>query len=75
MIREALKCNTSLTELNLCGGAMQLVTNKKKRKSYISYGRCETDNNIGDAGASMISQLLECNSSLVELELSCGIRA
>ena len=68
---EALKSNTTLTELHLSG------ENKRKKdtpktfinKSLVPFLFTSTDHEIGDTGATSLSEALKSNTTLTELNL------
>ncbi len=65
MIKKALKRNTTLTELILCGDE------KNWNKWEADYSKwIREDNKIGDEGTRMISEALKNNSTLTTLYLS-----
>ena len=67
MMSEALKYNSTLTELDLSGDEKE----ERRTEEMNMYIELILDNNIGDEGAKMISEALECNSTLTKLDL-CG---
>ncbi len=66
MIGEALKNNSVLTKLDLIGKQGKGWTKKKRRRANENES---TGNGIGDEGTKTISELLESNSVLSELNL------
>jgi len=65
MISEALKCNSSLTVLDLSGDEIQSIVVKWRNEANEWI-----ENEIETEGAGMISEALKCNSSLTQLNLS-----
>ena len=69
---EALKSNTTLTELNLNGEDKRKKTHKKHPPTIHSFFLfISTDNEIGDTGAASLSEALKSNTTLTELDLRC----
>ena len=66
MLSEALKTNTSLTNLNLTRKEQLFSKRKKERDDKIKY---EIANNIGDSGTRMFSEALKTNTTLTKLNL------
>lgn len=64
-ISEALKTNTTLTELDLGGEKQQMVSNK-----HLFFNRTKsTGNVIGGLGAKALSESLKVNTKLISLGL------
>jgi len=70
MISEGLKCNSTLTRLNLKGDEKNDKVRKEEEKNNNEKNVIWTENGIGVEGAGMISETLKCNSTLTELNLS-----
>ena len=69
---EALKSNTTLTRLYLrCEDKRKKIQNASINNSLFSILITSTDNKIGAAGATSLSESLESNTTLTELNLSC----
>ena len=71
-LSEGLKINTTLTQLDLGGDDKNMKyrimnTNRKRKNDNDN----ETDNNIGDAGAQYVSEVLKNNTTLTQLDLGC----
>ena len=68
---EALKSNTTLTKLNLGCEDKRKKTHKRHPSTIHSFSILITSivNNIGDAGASSLSEALKSNTTLTELDL------
>ena len=69
-LSEALKLNTTLTELNLSGKDKRKKTQKTSiNTSLFSFLCTTTDNNIGERGATSLSEVLKSNTTLTQLYL------
>ena len=69
-LSEALKSNTTLTQLNLGGEDKRRKTQKTLiDNSLFSILITSTGNNIGDTGAASLSESLKSNTTLTELNL------
>ena len=68
---EALKSNTTLIELNLGGEDKRKKTHKWNPSTIhpFSFHNALTDNNLEDTGAESLSESLESNTTLTELDL------
>ena len=70
-LSKALKSNTTLTKLNLGGKDKRKKTQMVSiNKSLFSFLFTSTDNNIGNAGATSLSESLKSNITLMKLNLS-----
>ena len=68
---ESLKSNTTLTELNLESEDKRKETQKTStNNSLYSFLFASTGNNIGDTGATSMSESLKSNTTLTKLDLS-----
>ena len=70
-LSEALKSNTTLTELNLGGGDKRKKTHKRRPSTIHSFPFLftSTDNNIGETETTSLSESLKSNTTLTELYL------
>ena len=70
-LSEALKSNTALIELNLRSEDKR-KTHKRHPSTIHSFPFLfsSTGNNIGDTGATSLSDLLKSNTALIQLDLS-----
>ena len=73
VISEALKRNCSLTKLLLESDEMSRKRRKKRGRGE-RLKDVQTDNNIGEAGARMISEALKVNTRLIELNLGIHLQ-
>ena len=71
-LSEALKSNTTLTELYLSSEDKRKKTHKRHPSTiHSSFLFISTGNSIGDAGATSLSESLKTNTTLTALNLSC----
>ena len=70
-LSEALKSNTTLTQLNLSGEDKRRHTKDIHQQFTFSFHFTKTGNEIGDVGATSLSEALKSNTTLTELDLSC----
>ena len=68
-LSDALKSNTTLTKLNI-GCEHQKITLKYRSTNYSSFFVTPTDNNIGDAGTTSLSEALKSNTTLISFILT-----
>ena len=68
---ELLKSNTTLIELNLKGEDKRKKTQKTSTNNSLFYFFTSTVNEIGDTGASSLSEALKSNTTLTELNICC----
>ena len=75
-LSEALKSNTTLTELNLNGEDKRKKTHKRHPSTIHSFPLLltSTDNKIGEIGTASLSELLESNTTLKKLDLCSEYR-
>ena len=67
---EALKSNTTLTELNLFGEAKEDTKDMHKQFTLFPFLITSTGNEIGDTGATSFSEALKTNTTLKKLDLT-----
>ena len=68
---EALKSNSSLTELDLSGETKRNNTQMTSINNQLFFTLIKsTDNKIGNTGRASLSEALKSNTSLTELDLS-----
>ena len=71
-LSEALKSNTTLTELDLNCEYRRKKTNKRHSSTIHSFlFSTQTGNLIGDIGMTSLSEALKSNTALTELSLCC----
>ena len=72
-LSEALKSNTTLTKLNLGSEDKRKKTHKRHPSTIHSFPFLITltENNIGDTGATSLSEALKSNTTLTTLNLHC----
>ena len=70
-LSESLKSNTTLTQLNLSGKDQRKNTHKDIRQqiTLFPFLFTSTDNDIGERGATSLSESLKSNTTLTELNL------
>ena len=70
-LSEALKSNATLTELNLSGEDKRKKTHKRRPSTNHSFHflLTQTDNKIGDTGATSLSESLKSNTELTIISL------
>ena len=69
-LSEALKSNTTITELDLSGECKrEKIQRTSISKSLFSFLFTSTDNKIGERGAKSLSEALKSNTTLTELDL------
>ena len=69
-LSEALKSNTTLTELNLCGEDKRKARKWNPLTIRSSWSHLSTETEIGDTGATSLSESLKSNTTLTKLYLS-----
>ena len=71
-LSEVLKSNTTLTKLNFGGEDKRKKTQKRRLSTIHNFSLLftSTGNNIGDTGATSLSEALKSNTTLTELCLS-----
>ena len=68
---EALKINTTLTELDLSCEDQRRHTKDIDQQFTLFHFSKSTGNNIGDTGATSMSEALKINTTLTALDLGC----
>ena len=70
-LSEALKSNTTLTQVNLC-----CKTQKEDNNRQTTFSNCiqSIGNEFGDTGSVLLSEALKSNTTLTELDLSCELK-
>ena len=72
LLSDALKSNTTLTQLNLCREDKRNITQMTSISNQLfSIFTKSTGNNIGVTGATSLSDALKSNTTLTKLDL-CG---
>ena len=71
-LSKSLKSNTTLTNLYLNGEDKRTKTHKRRLSTihFFSFLIVSTDNNIGERGASSLSESLKSNATLTQIDLS-----
>lgn len=64
---EALKVNTTITELNMEGCKMQMIWERKGNRTHVWM----TDNMVREHGAKAMSEMLKVNTTLTSLDMRC----